>query len=234
MFVALQRWVAVGILGGAFVAGALGGYVLRATTARHPSGPEAASVRGAAPAPVALAAPAAPAAPAVVPQAQPPIVVRVIAEAARPAPAPAPRPAPTPAAARHATATERPASLGVPEVKPVPTPGHFYKVQAGDTLHEVAVRAYGGIRRLGDLIHANPALDPNRIRIGAMVYVPAGAEAPPAGPGEAPRAAPATSPPAAPAAPAVPAAAPPAPAETPTAAPAPRRPPAEESPRKCG
>jgi hypothetical protein len=185
MFVAIQRWVAVGILGGAFVAGAFGGFVLRATTAK-----QEASTRGPEPAPraqipLAYVAPVAPAPP----QAQPPIVVKVITES-RPAPVahapvrPAANPPPKAAPAKPAVPTERPAALGTPDVKPEPTPGHFYKVQAGDTLHEVSVKAYGGIKRLGDLIHANPALDPNKIRIGALVYVPAGTEPVPAGPGE--------------------------------------------------
>jgi hypothetical protein len=153
--------------------------------------------------------------------------VKVIAEAARPAVAPArpdPKPAPKVSPPKPAVVTERPAALGTPETKPEPTPGHFYRVQAGDTLHEVAVRAYGGIKRLGDLIHANPALDPNKIRIGALVYVPAGTEAVPAGPGEAAKVPAAHAPVASP-----------APAASPAAAPVPKAV-AEESiaPRKCG
>ncbi len=92
----------------------------------------------------------------------------------------APDAAPTPPAARPAAPARPPASAG-PQVKAVPTPGHFFVVTPGTTLSEVSKRAYGTVRRVGDLLAANPGLDPAHLKTSTPLYVPVGAEpAPPA------------------------------------------------------
>lgn len=67
-------------------------------------------------------------------------------------------------------------SRPVPVVKSVPTPGHFVRLSKQDTLSEVAQRAYGSTKRLGDLLAANPGLEPTRLLPGTLVYVPVGRE----------------------------------------------------------
>lgn len=64
----------------------------------------------------------------------------------------------------------------VPMVKSVPTPGHFVRLSRQDTLSEVAKKAYGSTKRLGDLLAANPGLEPTRLTPGTLVYVPIGRE----------------------------------------------------------
>lgn len=64
----------------------------------------------------------------------------------------------------------------VPVVKPVPTPGHFVRLGKQDTLSEVAKKAYGTTKRVGDLIAANPGLEPTKLTPGTLVYVPVGRE----------------------------------------------------------
>ena len=77
-----------------------------------------------------------------------------------------------------------PASRGAPAPSR-PAPGGWYRVEPNDTLSEVSQRAYGTTRRVGDLLAANPGLDPARIRPGALLYVPIGSEPAP-GPAAAP------------------------------------------------
>lgn len=72
---------------------------------------------------------------------------------------------------------------GSVQVKAVPTPGHYVRLGANETLSEVAQRAYGSTKRLHELLEANPLLDPKRLPPGTLVYVPAGTEdVPPAPP----------------------------------------------------
>jgi hypothetical protein len=71
-----------------------------------------------------------------------------------------------------------PVLRAVPTVRPVPTPGSWYRLGAGDTLSEVSQKAYGTARRVSDLVQANPGLDPRRLRTGTLVYVPRGSESP--------------------------------------------------------
>ncbi len=61
-------------------------------------------------------------------------------------------------------------------VKAVPTPGHFFRLGRQDTLSEVAKKAYGTTKRLGDLTAANPGLEPTKLTPGTLVYVPVGRE----------------------------------------------------------
>lgn len=79
--------------------------------------------------------------------------------------------------------TGRMGPAGVVQIKAVPTPGHYVRLNANETLSEVAQRAYGSTKRLQDLLEANPALDPKRLQPGTLVYVPVGSEdVPPAPP----------------------------------------------------
>ncbi len=86
----------------------------------------------------------------------------------------------TPPAARSAAPVRSPAIAG-PQVKAVPTPGHFFVVAPGTTLSEVSKRAYGTVRRVGDLLAANPGVDPAHLKPSTTIYVPVGAEPAPPG-----------------------------------------------------
>lgn len=72
---------------------------------------------------------------------------------------------------------------GAVQVKAVPTPGHYVRLNANETLSEIAQKAYGSTKRLPELLEANPLLDPKRLQPGTLVYVPVGTEdVPPAPP----------------------------------------------------
>lgn len=75
-------------------------------------------------------------------------------------------------------------------IRPVPTPGGFYRLGDRETLSDVAKRAYGGTKRTSELVTANPGLDPKRLQPGALIYVPVGTEPTPL-PVEPPKGAPA-------------------------------------------
>ena len=81
-------------------------------------------------------------------------------------------------------------------LKSAPTPGAYYRLGERETLSDVAKRAYGGTKRVPDLLAANPVLDPKRLSPGTLVYVPLGIEAVPMPPTDAPRPEPAKSAPA--------------------------------------
>ncbi len=202
MFISVHRWIALGIVVGTFAAGWIGGYVMRGDTSGQAAVP-AASL--ASPPAVATekpqAAPTAPPAPVVM--APPSVVVKVMTDPAHrvtaeaiplPKPPPAPAPLKSAATAKVAVAPERPVPAAGPAAAPAvapaspasstepaatPTPGRFYKVQPGDTFHVVAVKAYGSGKRVNDLLKANPAVDPYRMRVGLVVWVPVGSETAP-------------------------------------------------------
>jgi hypothetical protein len=46
----------------------------------------------------------------------------------------------------------------------------------GDTLTEITTRAYGSARRLIDVLKANPGIDPDRLKVGAVVHLPVAPE----------------------------------------------------------
>ena len=75
-----------------------------------------------------------------------------------------------PGLALAAPARPRPEPARAPAT--VPVPGTRYRIEPNDTLSEVSQRAYGTTRHVGDLLAANPGLDPVRIRPGTFVYVP--------------------------------------------------------------
>lgn len=83
------------------------------------------------------------------------------------------------------TGAPRNPSRPVPVVKTVPTPGHFVRLSRQDTLSELAKKAYGSTKRLGDLIAANPGLEPTKLTPGTLVYVPVGRETASSAPVEA-------------------------------------------------
>jgi nucleoid-associated protein YgaU len=68
-------------------------------------------------------------------------------------------------------------------VAPTPTRGAWFRVGAGDTLSEMSQKAYGTVKRVGDISRANPGLDPRRLVKGTLVYIPVRAEPAPARPG---------------------------------------------------
>jgi phage tail protein X len=84
---------------------------------------------------------------------------------------------PAPRAAALATTTQ---------IKAIPTPGHYFRLGANDTLSEVTRRAYGTTKRLSEVLEANPLLDPKRLPPGALVYLPSGTEDVPPAPPPAP------------------------------------------------
>ena len=171
MIPSLTRWTALGIVAAAFAVGASLGWGLHGLRGPAPAIPIMLI-----PAPAPVAAPAGPSAKSVPAPAPTPL--------AKPAVAPAPSraaatlkaiEAPAPAAAAAPAGTPpAPAALpivaGVPTA--VPTPGHIYRVEAGDTLSEIAQKAYGTTKRLAQVLSANPGLDPTKMRRGILVYVP--------------------------------------------------------------
>ena len=62
-------------------------------------------------------------------------------------------------------------------------------VGPNDTLSAISKRAYGTTRRVPDLLAANPGVDADRLRAGALLYVPKASERPPGTSPTAPRAA---------------------------------------------
>jgi N-acetylmuramoyl-L-alanine amidase len=96
--------------------------------------------------------------------------------AAAPAPAPAPPPAP--------------AAPAEDVVAPAPETGGTYTVVAGDSLSRIARRVGSTTATLASL---NGISDPNVLRVGQVLTLPAGATAPTASPAPAPAPAPSTS-----------------------------------------
>jgi lipoprotein NlpD len=62
--------------------------------------------------------------------------------------------------------------------RPDPVPGRHFRVGPNDTLSEISQRAYGTVRRVPDLVAANPGLEPDRLRPGMLLYVPVDSERP--------------------------------------------------------
>ncbi len=65
-----------------------------------------------------------------------------------------------------------------------------YTIRSGDTLGSIAARHLGARKRWPEIARANPGLDPNRLRVGAVIDLPCanvagqGGSAPKARPGE--------------------------------------------------
>ncbi len=70
----------------------------------------------------------------------------------------------------------KPASKTTASLRPVPTPGSFYRLAGKETLSDVAKRAYGSTKRLPELLAVNVGLDPRHLAPGTLVYVPVGIE----------------------------------------------------------
>ncbi len=87
-----------------------------------------------------------------------------------------PRSTPPCAAAGQALAATAAGVAVAPEVRTVPTPGHFYVVTKGTTLSDVSKRAYGTTLRVADLVAANPGIEPARLKPASFLYVPVGSE----------------------------------------------------------
>ena len=101
-----------------------------------------------------------------------------------PAPAPAPQMEPMPKPTSQAPlkpADEELSTSPTPSVKPAPIPpdvkpasgSHKYVVKKGDTLIGIARRELGNEHRLGDLKAANPGIDPNKLKEGQEINLPA-------------------------------------------------------------
>lgn len=193
MFISIHRWIALGIVVGTFSAGWVGGYVMRGEGLATGVPAACASVPPAEP---EKPAPPPPGVQPVAPVPPPSVVVNVVTEPGHrvtakaekipfPKPPPPPEPlkpatpatpakavAPGPDPAPNPTSAPEKAAPASPDPTSTPTPGHYYKVQAGDTLTALAVRAYGSAKRANDLLKANPAVDPFRMRVGLTIYIP--------------------------------------------------------------
>lgn len=78
---------------------------------------------------------------------------------------------------RTLTPPEQPAREEVVGSVPATAGGkRAYRVQAGDTLSEIAQRELGSARRWQEIVAANPGLDPSKLRAGATIQIP-GAQA---------------------------------------------------------
>lgn len=57
-----------------------------------------------------------------------------------------------------------------------PAKGRVYEVRSNDTLSEIAMRELGTWKRWKEIVELNPGLDPNRLREGARIVLPADAK----------------------------------------------------------
>ncbi len=154
MWVAMSRGTAVGVLAATFAAGGAAGWLLRGGPTTHVEPPTLTALP---------------------PGSMPPNRDVGRDTGREPARGTVP-PLPT-------KGTGRVGPAGTVQVKAVPTPGHYVRLNANETLSEIAQRAYGSTKRLPDLLEANPLLDPKRLQPGTLVYVPVGTEdVPPAPP----------------------------------------------------
>ena len=60
---------------------------------------------------------------------------------------------------------------------PAPSAARTHTVQPGDTLSELAERYYGSHQRWSIIVSSNPGLDPDRLRVGQSLVIPARAPA---------------------------------------------------------
>ncbi|MEY2745142.1 MAG: LysM domain, partial [Planctomycetota bacterium] len=74
---------------------------------------------------------------------------------------------PKAAASAKAPATAQPASA------PKPKAGRVYTVKSGDTLARIAERECGSAKMVAQIKALNPGLDPNKIKVGAKLNLPA-------------------------------------------------------------
>ena len=74
---------------------------------------------------------------------------------------------PKPAVASKAPASAQPASA------PKPKAGRVYTVKSGDTLARIAERECGNAKLVGQIKALNPGLDPDKIKVGAKLNLPA-------------------------------------------------------------
>ena len=190
MIPSMTKWTALGVVAGAFAVGAALGFGAHFLHLRATPGVPIASVPLPVPVPVVEPVVSAKAPP----QVAPPRTAKVTGPpkpVAPPKVVEAQGPDVVEEAAKGATPAAVSPLAGVPT--PTPTAGHIYRVEAGDTLSEIAERAYGSTKRLPELLAANPGLEPTRMRRGTLVYVPL-EKAAPSGPAAAAPAAPAAVP----------------------------------------
>ncbi len=54
----------------------------------------------------------------------------------------------------------------------VPTGARTYTIASGDYLQDVALKEYGTVQAVKDILTANPGLKPNRLRVGQVIVLP--------------------------------------------------------------
>jgi nucleoid-associated protein YgaU len=71
-------------------------------------------------------------------------------------------------------ATTQPSSGGATAVAgtPASAASRTHKVQAGETFYTIAAQVYGDGKYYNHLVDANPAIAPNRLRVGMVINVP--------------------------------------------------------------
>ena len=52
-------------------------------------------------------------------------------------------------------------------------PGNMHTIVSGDTLYDIAVQRYGDARFVQAIMAANPGIDPNHLRVGDQIVLPA-------------------------------------------------------------
>lgn len=104
-------------------------------------------------------------------------LIRVGMKLTIPAP-PVPAVRSPPSAPGQGTPGSATASPGMarPGLTPAPTPAGLvrYVVREGDTLYRIAVDRLGSGARVAELLTANPGLDPQLLKVGQSILVPAG------------------------------------------------------------
>ena len=169
MIPSMTKWAALGIVAGAFAVGVGAGWGLHVMHAR----PMPTFVMASVPVPVPVPAPGP--VPAAHSKAIPPLPSPSGRVVGPPKPLAPPKPLDPSVSVQVPDAA--PATVVTPSIlaglpTPTPTPGHIYRVEAGDTLSEITQRAFGSTRRLAEVMAANPGLDATKMKRGTLVYVP--------------------------------------------------------------
>ena len=66
------------------------------------------------------------------------------------------------------------ASAAPKSEKPKSAPGANYVVKSGDSLSRIAARELGDGNRWNEIVALNPGLDPQHLKVGAKLALPAG------------------------------------------------------------
>jgi nucleoid-associated protein YgaU len=106
----------------------------------------------------------------------------------------------TPSTLELQSAPSGAAGLGARPTTPAPVEApardlpaeRLYVVRNGDTLSEIALGQLGSSKRWPEIVRLNPGLDPGRLRVGARLVMPAGAQGSVSTSATAPATAPAT------------------------------------------